>query len=127
MCDFKQRVAPARPDLVERFRDYILDLWRQARDQPAGRAPPRHRLRPAGPAGATLLLRLLAPDDRVFQWGDPPRYDMRYTYPARYLQLRMDGEIDWDELHFTGEVAVHQVTYAQDFYIMLRSEMLDLG
>jgi hypothetical protein len=34
--------------------------------------------------------------------------------------------IDWDELHFTNEVQVHQVRYAKDFYMMLRSEMLDL-
>src|ERR1051326_6640236 len=50
---------------------------------------------------------------------------MRYTYPASALQERLDGRIDWDELHFANGVAVHQVRYASDFHAMLRSDGLD--
>jgi hypothetical protein len=66
------------------------------------------------------------PDDDILQWGEPPRYDMRYTYPAAGLQRTLDGEIDWDQLHFIDDVSVHQINYAKDFYMMLRSDMLDL-
>jgi hypothetical protein len=79
-----------------------------------------------GPEPQRFYFDFSRPDGEVFQWGDPPRYDMRYTYSAGALQLRLDGVIDWDELHFTNEVRVHQVRYAKDFYMMLRSEMLDL-
>jgi hypothetical protein len=67
------------------------------------------------------------PEPEIFQWGEPPRYDMRYTYPAGALQQRLDGEIDWDELHFTNAVSVHQVNYAREFYMMLRSDLLELS
>jgi len=43
------------------------------------------------------------------------------------LQQTLDGEIDWDQLHFTTDVSVHQIRYAKDFYTLLRSEMLDLS
>jgi hypothetical protein len=33
--------------------------------------------------------------------------------------------MDWDELHFT-HASVHQVRYAREFYMMLRSDTLDL-
>jgi len=65
-------------------------------------------------------------DGDIFAWGEPARYDMRYTYPARALERALDGEIDWDELHFTS-ASVHQLRYARDFWRMLRSATLDLG
>jgi L-ascorbate metabolism protein UlaG (beta-lactamase superfamily) len=120
--------APAaRPDVAEQFRDYLLALWRETRDKLPGVR--RHLIAYVllGPPARRFYFDFSQPDDRIFQWGDPPRYDMRYTYPANGLQLALDGAIDWDELHFTGDVSVHQVRYAKDFYAMLRSEMLDLG
>ncbi|HJQ84149.1 MAG TPA: MBL fold metallo-hydrolase [Candidatus Binatia bacterium] len=119
---------PPRPDLVPRFRDYILGLWRESRDRLPG---VRKHVIAYVLAGAEREQRFYfdfsRPDGDVFQWGEPPRYDMRYTYQAANLQLRLDGEIDWDELHYTDGVSVHQVAYAKDFYRMLRSETLDLG
>jgi hypothetical protein len=116
----------ARPDVVERFRDRLLDLWRATRAMLPGVR--RHVIAYVllGPPEARFYFDFSQPEDRIFRWGDPPRYDMRYTYPASALQLALDGEIDWDELHFTGDVSVHQVRYAKDFYRMLRSETLDL-
>jgi len=117
---------PARADLVEQFRDYILGLRRATRDALPGVREHVIAYVLVGPEPKRFYFDFSRPDDEVFQWGDPPRYDMRYTYAASALQLRLDGVIDWDELHFTNEVRVHQVRYAKDFYMMLRSEMLDL-
>jgi hypothetical protein len=50
----------------------------------------------------------------------PDAYDMLYTYPDRLLQRRLDGAIDWDELHFSNRVAVRQNRYAAPYYAMLR-------
>ena len=118
---------PARADIVEQFRDYVLTLWQQNRDKLPGVS--RHVIAYAllGSPERRFYFDFSRPDDEIFQWGEPERYDMRYTYPANGLQSRLDGEIDWDELHFTNEVSVHQRVYARDFYMMLRSEMLDLG
>ena len=80
-----------------------------------------------GPPDARFYFDFSKPDDQIFQWGEPARYDMRYTYPRNELPLTLDGDLDWAELHFTSDVSVHQVTYAKDFYAMLRSATLDLG
>jgi hypothetical protein len=119
--------APAPADLVDRLRDHILGLWRETEARLPGvreyviayvlRGPPEQRFH----------FDFSRPLAGVFQWGDPPRYDMRYTYPSRALQHCLDGRIDWDELHFSFDVSVHQVRYARDFYRMLRSALLDLG
>jgi hypothetical protein len=120
-----RRVPPARPDVAEQFRDYILRLWRAARDALPGVR--RHVIAYvlAGEPERRFYFDFSQPETRIFQWGEPPRYDMRYTYPADFLQLRLDGAIDWDELHFTADVRVHQIEYARDFYVMLRGEMLE--
>jgi hypothetical protein len=117
---------PARPDIVEQFRDYILALWREMQTTLPGVRRHVIAYRLLGPEERRFYFDFSRPMDEIFQWGEPDRYDMRYTYPSSGLQLRLDGEIDWDELHFTNDVSVHQVTYARDFYMMLRSEMLDL-
>lgn len=117
---------PPRPDVVEQFRDYILGLRRATREALPGVQEYVIAYVLVGHETRRFYFDFSRPDDQVFQWGDPPRYDMRYTYSAGALQLRLDGVIDWDELHFTNEVLVHQVRYAKDFYMMLRSEMLDL-
>ncbi len=123
----QRELPPPRTDLVERFRDYILGLWRETREQlPAVRGQVIAYVL-LGPQEEHFYFDFSRPEGDVFQWGEPPRYDMRYTYPASGLQLRLDGEIDWDQLHFTDTVSVHQVKYAREFYMMLRSEMLDLG
>jgi hypothetical protein len=123
---FQQQARPPRPDLVERFRDYVLGLRRRTKDRLPGVR--RHVIAYVllGPEEQRFYFDFSRPDDQIFQWGEPPRYDMRYTYRSSALQQRLDGEIDWDELHFTDAVSIHQVTYARDFYMMLRSEMLDL-
>ena len=116
-----------RADLVERFRDYILERWHDTRDTLPGVR--RHVIAYVlvGPEEKRFFFDFSKPEAQIFQWGEPPRYDMRYTYPASGLQSRLDGEIDWDQLHFANDVSVHQLTYARDFYMMLRSETLDLG
>jgi len=117
---------PGGTDLVERFREYMLSLWRDTRNKIPGVS--RHVIAYVL-LGADEQQRFYfdfsKPDDQIFHWGEPPRYDMRYTYPSSGLRLRLDGQIDWDELHFTDSVSVHQVQYAREFYMMLRSETLD--
>jgi hypothetical protein len=120
-----KRQPPARADLVDRFRDYLLAL----REQVTPRLPGVCRYVIAyvllGPPDQRFYFDFSQPDGDAFHWGEPARYDMRYTYPASALQQRLDGAIDWDELHFTA-ASVHQVRFAREFYMMLRSEMLDL-
>jgi hypothetical protein len=119
--------APPRGDLVERFRAYMLGLFHETRDRLPGVRTHVIAYVLVGAGEQRFYFDFSRPDEEIFQWGAPPRYDMRYTYPASGLQMRLDGEIDWDELHFTNEVSVHQVTYAREFYRMLRSGTLDLA
>jgi len=116
------RETPARSDIVEQFRDYMLARWHETR-----RALPDLRGRVIayvlhGASERRFYFDFSRPDDQIFQWGEPSRYDMRYTYPAGALQQTLDGDLDWDELHFTNDVSVHQVRYAPDLNAMLRSE-----
>jgi hypothetical protein len=124
---FTKQEPDVREDLVERFRDYMVGRWRETKDKlPAV----RHNViayHLVGPEEQRFYFDFSKPDSELLQWGQPPRYDMRYTYPATGLQRLLDGEIDWDQLHFTNDVSVHQVRYARNFYALLRSEMLDLG
>jgi L-ascorbate metabolism protein UlaG (beta-lactamase superfamily) len=123
---FQKQEPPARADLVERFRDYILRLWRDTKDKLPGVRGHVIAYVLVGPEEQRFYFDFSKPEDQIFQWGEPARYDMRYTYPSSGLQSRLDGEIDWDQLHFTNDVSVHQISYAKEFYMMLRSEMLDL-
>ncbi len=116
----------AGDDVVDRFRDYVLGLWRATRSRLPGVRGCVIAYELVGPRVQRFYFDFSRPDDDVFQWGEPARYDMRYRYPAGALQQRLDGRIDWDELHFATDVSVHQVRYAKDFYTMLRSETLDL-
>jgi hypothetical protein len=123
---FTKHEPAVREGLVERFRDYMVGRWRETKDKlPAVRRNViAYHL--VGSGEQRFYFDFSKPDDEILQWGEPERYDMRYTYPASGLQRLLDGEIDWDQLHFTNDVSVHQVTYARDFYALLRSEMLDL-
>ena len=75
-----------------------------------------------GPQGGEFHFDFSRDGDAIFVPGIPGRFDMRYAYPDKLLQLRMDGKIDWDELHFSNRVSVKQNRYAADYYAMLRSE-----
>lgn len=124
---FSGRQPPVRADLVERFRDYILARWHDTKDKLPGVR--RHIIAYVllGTEEKRFYFDFSKPDEQIFQWGVPPRYDTRYTYPAGALQAKLNGQLDWDQLHFTNHVSVHQLNYARDFYMMLRSETLDLG
>jgi beta-lactamase family protein len=123
--ELARQEPPADPDLVERFRNYLLALWRAGRDRLPGVHGRTIAYVLAGAAQQRFYFDFSRPDDEIFRWGEPPRYDMRYTYPASALQQRLDGRIDWDELHFANGVAVHQVRYVSDFHAMLRGDGLD--
>lgn len=116
----------ARADLVERFRDHILGLRRRTCETLPGVRDNVIAFVVDGAEDRRFHFDFSRPDEQAFQWGEPPRYDMRYTYSPGALQQALDGEIGWDELHFTS-ASVHQVRYARDFYAMLRSDSLDLG
>lgn len=121
-----QQQPPTRADLVERFRAYLLGLREQVKSRLPGVCRYVIAYRLLGPPDQCFYFDLSKPDSDAFHWGEPARYDMRYTYPASALQQRLDGDIDWDELHFTA-ASVHQVRFAREFYMMLRAEMLDFG
>jgi hypothetical protein len=125
---FTKQEAEVREGLVERFRDYMLERWRETKDKlPAVRRNVIAYHLVGSSEEQRFYFDFSKPEGEILQWGAPERYDMRYTYPASGLQRLLDGEIDWDQLHFTNDVSVHQVRYARDFYALLRSEMLDLG
>jgi len=127
VASVQRRLPAPRTDLVDRFRAYILQLRRdtRARIPEVERHVIAYHILDHEPADFYFDFR--QPDEQSFHWGTPTRYDMRYTYPAAGLQLVLDGEIDWDQLHFTNDVSVHQNTYAKPFYQMLRSDMLEIG
>lgn len=117
---------PCRADVVDRFRSYLLDRFHATKHLlPELRQHVIAYVLTGSPT-QRFFFDFSRPDDRIFSWGEPPSYDMRYTYPAGALQQKLDGEIDWDELNFAS-ASVHQVRYARDFYRLLRSETLDLG
>ena len=122
----QREAAVPQPGLVDRFAEHVLGLWRSVGPQVPGVADTVIAYVLTGDEEERFYFDFTAADGRVFRRGEPERYDMRYTYPAGGLQLVLDGEIDWDQLHFTDAVSVHQVRYARDFYKMLRSDMLDL-
>lgn len=114
---------PARPGLVERFRDYLLERRRAT----AGRLPGLEAWVIAFTVGdESFWFDFSRPGDDAFARGVPERWDMRYRYPPAGLQRRLDGAIDWDELHFSSGVSVQQNRYAKEYFMLLRSELLDL-
>lgn len=129
-ADYIRLLSPADPpagaDLIERFRAYLLERWRETRGQLPGVRGSIIAYVVRGTTEQHFYFDFSRPESEIFQWGTPEHYDMCYRYPAGGLQRRLDGEIDWDDLHFTNDVSVHQVRYARDFYAMLRSEVLDL-
>lgn len=116
-----------RADILTQLRDAILLRWRDA----APRLPGLRRyviaftVRDA--TDQECWFDFSQPPDAMFHVGSPPRYDMRYTYPADALQECLDGVVSWDELLFATGVAVHQVRYAREFHLLMRSEVLALA
>lgn len=123
LCRLFPPDPPARPDLIDRFRDEILRLRRETR----ARLPAVSRCVIAFEIGDTRFhFDFSRPDEHAFGWGHPQPYDMLYRYPPAGVQRKLDGEIDWDDLHFSAGVSVHQVRYAKEYFMMLRSDLLDL-
>jgi hypothetical protein len=112
--------APARPGLAEAFRDFMLALWRESGAQFPQAREDVIAFRITGAQAAECHLDFSRDGDAVFGWGVPERFDMLYTYPDVLLQRRLDGAIDWDELHFSNRVSVRQNRYAAHYYAMLR-------
>lgn len=119
--DLWAREEPARPDLIPRFREYMTALWKRSAAERPDVTQNIIAYRVEGPCGGRCYFDFSRPPDQIFRQGEPARFDMRYTYLDRMLQLRMDGKIDWDELHFSNRVSVCQHRYAAQFYGMLRS------
>lgn len=126
VAGFETEDPPIDPNLVERFRDYILTRWRDTREKLPGVRENVIAYVLLGDHEQRFYFDFSRPEADIFHWGEPVRYDMRYTYPSSGLQQTLDGQIDWDLLHFTTDVSVHQVRYAKDFYSLLRSDLLDL-
>lgn len=114
--------APARADIVEQFKRYIQALWQQNTE----RFPEVRNNVIAytidGENGATFHFDFSRDVADICGDGLPAKFDMHYTYLDRMLQWRLDGEIDWDELHFSNRVAIKQNVYAAKYYEMVRGE-----
>lgn len=120
--------APMSPlaerELVARFRRYIAERWRETHAQ----LPGLSAWTIAYEVGSQRFhFDFSRPESEIFGYGLPERYDMLYRYPTVGLRRKLDGLIDWDDLHFSRGVSVHQVRYAKEFFALLRSEMLDWG
>ena len=113
--------APAREGLIESFRRYMTQLWNASRQAFPAVAKNIIAFRIEGPQGAEFHFDFSRNGEEIYAPGIPERFDMRYTYPDKLLQLRMDGKIDWDEVHFSNRVSVRQNRYAAEYYAMLRS------
>lgn len=112
---------PARAGLIRAFRDYMTALWEASRERFPEVAKDVIAFEVEGPEGGRFHFDFSRDPGDIFVEGLPARYDMRYRYPDKLLQLRMDGRIDWDELHFSNRVSVKQNRYAAEYYEMLRS------
>jgi hypothetical protein len=108
--------------LAEQFRDYLLGLWQSCQELFPEVRSSKIAYRLVGAQNGAFSFDFSRPLDQVFSWGESEDFDMRYTYPDKLLQRRMDGEIDWDELHFSNRVSVKQHRYASQFYAMLRHQ-----
>lgn len=113
--------TPAAPNIVERFKEYVTSLWIKTKDQYPQVRENIIAYKIEGPSGGEFYFDFSRPEKDVFVQGAPPRFDMRYTYPDKILQLRLDRKIDWDELNFSNRVSVKQVKYAPAYYAMIRS------
>jgi len=112
---------PARPGLVASFAAYMTDLWKRSRPRFPSVGDKVIAFRVEGAHGGDFHFDFSRDENAIFAAGIPDRFDMRYVYPDNLLQLRLDGGIDWDELHFSNRVSVKQHRYAADYYAMLRS------
>ena len=112
---------PARPGLVEAFGAWMTALWRASHERFPDVRGTVIAFRIDGPQGGELHFDFSREPGDIFVPGPAPRFDMRYAYPDRLLQRRLDGAIDWDELHFSNRVSVLQHRYAAAYYTMLRS------
>lgn len=119
LADLAAREPIPKGDIVERFRTHVLGLWRATRERLPGVRRHVIAYELIGTQRAQFFFDFSRGDDDVFAWGVPPRYDMRYTYPDRALQMALDGVIGWEELHFADDVSIHQIAYAEDFCAML--------
>lgn len=113
---------PARPNLIESFRDQVLNLWRTRQTHYPEVKNNVIAYEITGDVAGEFYFDFSKPEDQVFNRGKPAQFDMRYRYPDRLLQLKVDGVIDWDELNFSNRLSVKQVRYAASYYSMLRSE-----
>src|SRR5439155_9910160 len=114
-------LAPARGDVVDRFREYVLGVWRaRGGDFPGVRgAIVAYVLRDAHEQ--RFCFDFTRAGDAVFQRGEPPACDMRYTYAAARLQHALDGAMDWDELDFAADTTIYQRRHLRDLQRLLRS------
>ncbi len=113
---------PAREGLIDAFRRYVETLWASLRNKFPSVADYVIAYRIEGPLGGEFHFDFSRDPDRIFAPGLPAEFDMRYTYPDKLLQLRLDGKIDWDEVHFSNRVSIKQNRYAAKYYALLRSE-----
>ena len=114
------RLPPARADLVDRFRDYVLAAWRARRAELPGVRGSIVSFALRGGGDERVHFDFTGSDDTIFRRGDAARYDMRYTYAAARLQHTLDGGMDWDELDFAADTSIAQRRHARDFQRLLR-------
>jgi hypothetical protein len=114
--------ASATPKLVSTFQMQITDHWIANKDKFPDVKKTVIAYKITGPNGGEFYADFSRDPKDIFVIGVPERFDMRYTYEDKLLQLRVDKIIDWDELHFSNRVSVKQNVYAASFYSFLRSQ-----
>lgn len=117
-----EQEPPARPTIVDDFKRYLRDLWARGREHYPEAAQYVVEFRIEGEHEAVFWLDLKRESGDVVVPGEAPSYDISYTYLDRLLQLRMDGDVDWDDLNFSNRGSVRQNRYPAHFYALLRAE-----
>ena len=118
----RPRARATTHELAARMRDHVLGLWSRARAQYPAVAANVIAYDLPGPPRVQFHFDFSRDAAQIFRWGEPDRYDMRFRYPSAALEMTLDGVLDWDELHFTNEVSIHQRAYAREYDAMLRRE-----
>jgi UDP-MurNAc hydroxylase len=113
---------PAREDVIPQFKNWMTGIWKRNQSRFPAVRQNVIAYHVTGPNGGDFHFNFANADNEIFCEGIPAEFDMRYVYEDRLLQLRLDGKIDWDELHFSNRVSVKQNRYAADFYSMIRED-----
>lgn len=115
-----EKEPPAREDVVEQLESYIRKAWAEYLRQGINLSDTKISYKIGSPYGGERSF-IFEGNQMEVVHSVMDDADMRYSYPSGLLQRCLDGEIDWDELHFSNRISVLQNKYCPDYYHLIRS------